>query len=96
MLLFTACVERGSNLTPKEVMQEPTQNINTPKVKQIKPNPTQKKTTVTPALKSKVLSEIPKNTKNTPEEKPSFSLSDETQNQISGFFIIIIGLLILI
>ncbi|HFD14405.1 MAG TPA: hypothetical protein ENJ34_03785 [Epsilonproteobacteria bacterium] len=94
-LLFTACAERGSNLTLKTVSQKPIQRINTPKIKQTKTKPTHKKTTVTPTPKSKVVSATPKKATSIIEE-PSFSLSDETQNKISGFLIIVIGLLILI
>ncbi len=97
-LLFTACVERGSNLTPKTVVQQPTQHISTPKPKQIKPNPTHIKTTVkpTPKTKTKLVSTTPQEATRISEEKSSFTLSDETQNKISGFLIIVIGFLILI
>ena len=95
-LLFTACVERGANLRAKTVVQKPTQHIQTPKAKQTRTKPTDTRTTVMRTPKNEIVSTTPQKAENIPEKKSSFTLTDETQNNISGFLIIIIGLLILI
>jgi len=107
-LLFTACVERGQTLKPtmntsmaspitqKDKCQtkiQSTQKIQT--VKEIKkpmdtkPIKIVQKTNTLPVSSTKI--------KKMPIQNNNFfTLSDETKNKISGFFVIVIGILILI
>ena len=107
-LLFTACVERGYTpkpistsmakpLTVEEPIVETTIKETEKKsdIKQIKNTPlieekkvVQNTTTIeTPPTEVK---------KTIVEEDDLFSFTDETKNRISGFFIIVIGILILL
>jgi len=104
-LVFTACVERGH--TPKPAMntfmEKPIIASYSTKKIHIKTQPIRKDKTPVISQQTKVLQ------KSNVIEKPSeninetmnknnsfFALSDETKNKISGFFVIIIGIIILI
>ncbi len=107
---FTACVERG--YTPKPINHSIAKPIKTHKVKpsiskpqkilkneptlpiiQIKQEstPVQKKEISTQKMTTPISNQILKEEKN-----DFFSLTEETKNKISGFFILIIGIIILL
>jgi hypothetical protein len=108
-LLFTACAERGSALTPKNVQQKPMQKetlsptvktkVSTVKLKSTKSktvaSTTKSKCTVVPKTQTKTSKSSVKESTSI-ENDSFFSLSDETKNKISGFLIFVIGLVIFI
>jgi hypothetical protein len=108
-LLFTACVERGQTLNPtintsmatpiihkSQIKTPSTKSINTKKiVKEIKKPIVTKSIKTTP--KKNILPTPSTEVKQTAiDNNDFFTLSDETKNKISGFFVIVIGILILI
>jgi len=107
-LLFTACAERGTTLTPKSVEQKPvvkktfiytkkrttdTKKVKTETVKNIA-SPT-KSIVVVQNTKVKVL-KSPIEEKSPLNDNDLFSFSEDTKNKISGFLIFVISLMILI
>jgi len=107
-LLFTACAERGSTLTPKCVQQKPIQkkSITTSAKTKVLTVKVKKQTSkkIDSSTKSNSVTVQKKQTKaSKPEieeasikEDSLFSLSDETKNRISGLLIFVIGLMIFI
>ena len=107
-LLFTACAERGTTLTPKNVEQKPVikktfictkkNTINTKKVKiETKKNissPT-KSSVVTQKTQTKV-SKSPVEDKMPTNNNDLFSFTEDTKNKISGFLVFLIGVMIFI
>jgi len=111
-LFFTACAERGSTLTPKNVEQKPI--LKKTFVCTIKPSKKRKiiqkkeKLNIISPKKiqiitvTKVDTIVIKSTKDTLKKNVStvdnslFSFSDDTKNKISGFFIFVIGLMIIL
>jgi len=106
-LLFTACAERGSTLTPKCIQQKPIQKKSVTTNKKTKVSKTKNQTSkittipaksniaIIPNRQTKV-SESPIIEKTITEENSLFSFSDETKNRISGLLIFVIGLMIFI
>jgi len=110
-LLFTGCVERGSNLTPKPVSQKPIQKSmpKTPQKTSISAihtvHPTQKikqekhlsQSTITHVIvQERKKTTITPSVKHTTKHNDGFTFSNETKKKISGFFIFLIGLMIFI
>ena len=110
-LLFTACAERGTHLTPKNVQQKPMhvktlapltkKKKKTSTIKQIQQEPEM----ITSPTKSKhaigtkpqtEVAKIPVHENLSMGNDSYFTLSDETKNKISGFLIFVIGLMIFI
>jgi len=108
-LLFTACAERGTTVTPKNVQQKPIQEetltatvntkVSTVKLKSKKSktivSDTKSKCTIVPKTQTKI-SKSPVKESSSIKNDSFFSLSDETKNKISGFLIFVIGLVIFI
>ena len=87
-LLFNACVERGALLAPKYTKQVSVVRktfVSTRK----KPVYIKKTETATP-LNASVKE------KNLPNQNDSFSLTRDTKNKISGFFVFVIALITLL
>jgi len=109
-LLFTACTERGTTLTPKHMKQKPIHIENVAssikkKISFIVKDSKNTKTTVDnkpdatmSSCKDANISNLPMQEQASTEEKGVFSLnlSDKTKNNISGFFILTIGVMIII
>jgi len=109
-LLFTACAERGSTLTPKRIETKPMQikavassikmkfSSLTKKQKSKKDIiPPKSNVAAIPKVETKIL-HAPFKEKSSSEVKSLFSLhlNDDTKNKISGFFIFVIGVMIFI
>lgn len=108
-LLFTACVERGQTLKPtiKRSVSEPIAPLvlhhSNSKASTIK-NKAPKENKISAMSKTEKISGTTQNMSTlseeiheiTHQEDSFFTLSDETKNEISGFFVIIIGIIILI
>ncbi len=108
-LLFTACVERGTTLTPKNVQQKPVvkktficTKIRITDTKKMKIEtakniflPTKSNIIAMPTTQ-KIVSTFPAEEKNSNNNNNLFSFTEDTKNKISGFFIFVIGLMILI
>ena len=107
-LLFNACAERGTTLTPKSVEQKPvvkktfictkksttyTKKVKTETSKNIS-SPT-KSIVVVQKTQAKV-SKSPVEEKSPLNDNDLFSFTEDTKNKISGFLIFVIGLMILI
>ena len=100
-LLFTACAERGTTLTPKNVEQKPvvkktficTKKVKTETSKNIS-SPV-KSIVVVQKTQAKV-SKSPVKEKTPLDDNDLFSFTEDTKNKISGFLIFVIGLMILI
>jgi len=111
-LLFTGCIERGQDLQPTpahtaSIKIKPAQA--TSEIKPIKfenskiaPNSTlslKKNDTVSPeetVTKINTSEIIPHTANKNIKDEPIFPLTDETKNKISGFFIFVIGIIILL
>lgn len=107
-LLFTGCIERGHMLKPAPVTVATVATV-APPVKKIPTKTQNTKPKHHSALKSPVKTKMIPETKvvkivsthtkvesiHTKKEKSFFPLSEETKNRISGFFIIVIGIIIL-
>jgi len=108
-LLFTACVERGQTLKPT-VNRSMSKAIAPLVLHHSNPKASTMQNKAPKENKLSVISKIEKvpvttqNTSTTSEEIDEithqedsfFTLSDETKNKISGFFVIVIGIMILI
>ena len=111
-LLFTGCMERGQSLKPAPVHTLPIKTKPTQTLSKIKPIKLEKSKVIpaskipsklkeqTPAkqtiIKADTADNISKVTHTSKKDESLFALSDETKNKISGFFIIIIGIIILL
>jgi len=111
-LLFTGCTERGQNLRPAPVHTAPIKIKPIQKISKVKPIHFEKSKIVPSPTLSHCLKDTisPKKTfinihrpvkvRQVPsvyvKDEPIFPLSDETKNKISGFFIFIIGIIILL
>jgi len=110
-LFFTACVERGQILSPDntslictqkaiqtvpaKTKEKKNKNLNIVKIKKpIQENVIENK----PSLHTEIISQIEKSTTNTTssDNESFFTFTEETKNKISGFFIIAIGIMILL
>ena len=99
-LLFTACAERGHRPNPKHLIHKNTQKLH---AMIIQGQTTASTKIVVKAVQKKVIQ-----TKNTIVQKPTpqplkennkediLNLSNETKNNISGFFVLVISLIILL
>lgn len=108
-LIFTACEERGLSLTPKNIQHKPIEKKINALATNAKVHTTKKKhkpvqVNITPKTSDNTLvQKAQANTsKSLSKEKvcqtshDTFTLSDDTKNKISGFFIFLIGLMIFI
>ena len=101
-LLFTGCIERGENLQPtyatseiKLIQLENSNIVLTSTLSPIKQDTVSPKETITKINAPVNISHVDI-ANETVKDECIFPLSDETKNQISGFFILVIGVIILL
>jgi len=111
-LLFTGCIERGQNLKPAPIYTTPVKIKPTQAISKVTPikleksklvlsstAPYSEKCTASPKQTITKIGEMmkkPHSPNENVKDAPIFPLTDETKNKISGFFIFVIGIIILL